>query len=124
MSQLLETRRRLALQRFASFFGELKGAFCERDDVLDQVALALLGRQHVLMTGPPGTAKSGLSAGLGEGDAVVAVCVSGLLGSSLGSLQLMTGGVMPDNVRDAIVHVLNNEWLRAVMRLVGCAPRA
>ena len=61
MSQLLETRRRLALQRFASFFGELKGAFCERDDVLDQVALAPLGRQHVLMTGPPGTAKSGLS---------------------------------------------------------------
>ena len=29
----------------------------------------------------------------GDGEAAVAVCVSGLLGSSLGSLQLMTGGV-------------------------------
>jgi MoxR-like ATPase len=61
MPHRLDTRRRVALHRFAEFFAELKGAFRERDEVLDQVALALLAREHVLMTGPPGTAKSALS---------------------------------------------------------------
>ena len=61
MPHRLDTRRRLAQHRFAEFFAELKGAFRERDEVLDQVALALLAREHVLMTGPPGTAKSALS---------------------------------------------------------------
>ena len=36
--------------------------FVEREDVLAQIALGLLGREHVLMTGPPGTAKSGIAA--------------------------------------------------------------
>jgi len=61
MPHRIDTRRRFALHRFAEFFAELKGAFRERDEVLDQVALALLAREHVLMTGPPGTAKSELS---------------------------------------------------------------
>lgn len=52
---------RLAAERFAGFFHELQGAFVERDDLLRQIALALLSRQHVLMTGPPGTAKSQLA---------------------------------------------------------------
>ena len=47
--------------RFVAFFEELQGAFVEREDVLTQIALALLGREHVLMTGPPGTAKSQLA---------------------------------------------------------------
>ena len=51
MPHRLDTRRRVALHRFAEFFAELKGAFRERDEVLDQVALALLareiGRAHV-----------------------------------------------------------------------------
>jgi MoxR-like ATPase len=47
-----------ALRRFRAFFDELRESFFERDDLLVQVALALLSRQHVLMTGPPGTAKS------------------------------------------------------------------
>ena len=33
----------------------------ERDDVLRQIAIALLAREHVLLTGPPGTAKSKLA---------------------------------------------------------------
>ena len=52
---------RQAGDRFVAFFRELEGAFIEREDVLKQIALALLARQHVLMTGPPGTAKSQLA---------------------------------------------------------------
>ena len=49
-----------AKSRFAAFFRELGEAFVEREDVLTQLALALLGREHVLLAGPPGTAKSAL----------------------------------------------------------------
>jgi len=55
------TPLRQAGDRFVAFFRELEGAFIERADVLKQIALALLSRQHVLMTGPPGTAKSQLA---------------------------------------------------------------
>lgn len=37
---------------------ELKGLFIERDELVDGVLCAVLARQHVLMLGPPGTAKS------------------------------------------------------------------
>ncbi len=47
-----------SLRRFRDFFTELTQTFVERSAVLTQFALALLSRQHVLMTGPPGTAKS------------------------------------------------------------------
>jgi len=47
-----------ATRRFRQFFEELHQGFVERDNLLVQSALALLSRQHVLMTGPPGTAKS------------------------------------------------------------------
>src|SRR3954462_13211105 len=53
---------RAASERFRGFFNELGRTFVERDDLLTQVALALLSREHVLMTGPPGTAKSGIAA--------------------------------------------------------------
>jgi len=46
--------------RFAAFFRELSTAFAEREDVLAQIALSLLAREHVLFAGPPGTAKSAL----------------------------------------------------------------
>ncbi|HVH44718.1 MAG TPA: AAA family ATPase [Labilithrix sp.] len=52
---------RAASERFRGFFSELGRSFVERDDLLAQVALALLSREHVLMTGPPGTAKSGIA---------------------------------------------------------------
>ncbi|MFO0549169.1 MAG: AAA family ATPase [Polyangiaceae bacterium] len=52
------TRFASASTRFRSFFGQLQGAFAERDDVLEQIALALLSKEHVLLAGPPGTAKS------------------------------------------------------------------
>ncbi len=51
-------RYAVAAQRFTAFFTELGRLYMEREDVLAQVALALLSREHVLMTGPPGTAKS------------------------------------------------------------------
>lgn len=53
---------RAAAERFRGFFQELSKTFVERDDLLAQIALALLSREHVLMTGPPGTAKSGIAA--------------------------------------------------------------
>jgi len=46
---------------FQSFLEALQAAFLERDAVLEQLALALLAREHVLLTGPPGTAKSALA---------------------------------------------------------------
>lgn len=54
-------RQQVAAKRFARFFQELREAFVERDDVLRQIALALLAREHVLLTGPPGTGKSQLA---------------------------------------------------------------
>lgn len=56
-----DARFESAAQRFRGFFQELERAFVERADVLAQVALALLSREHVLVTGPPGTAKSQLA---------------------------------------------------------------
>src|SRR6478735_6492406 len=50
-----------AQARFGAYFAELRRAFLERDDVLTQIALALLSREHVLLMGPPGTAKSQLA---------------------------------------------------------------
>lgn len=50
-----------AATRFRGFFQELSRTFVEREDLLAQIALGLLSREHVLMTGPPGTAKSGIA---------------------------------------------------------------
>jgi MoxR-like ATPase len=47
--------------RFVAFFNELGHTFVEREELLAQIALGLLSREHVLMTGPPGTAKSGIA---------------------------------------------------------------
>jgi MoxR-like ATPase len=46
---------------FRSFFVELKEAFLERDALFTQLELALLCREHVLIIGPPGTAKSAVA---------------------------------------------------------------
>ncbi len=56
------TRFDAAGARFVTFFKELEGSFVEREELLLQIALGLLSREHVLMTGPPGTAKSGVAA--------------------------------------------------------------
>ncbi len=47
---------------FRGFFGELREAFVERETMFTQVELALLCREHVLIIGPPGTAKSAIAA--------------------------------------------------------------
>lgn len=54
-------RLEAAQNRFRAFFNELGNVFLERDDVLLQLGLALLSREHLLVTGPPGTAKSQLA---------------------------------------------------------------
>jgi len=54
-------------EAFRRFFLELKEAFLERDALFTQIELALLCREHVLIIGPPGTAKSAVaSATLGR----------------------------------------------------------
>ncbi len=54
-------RLRTAAGRFVAFFKELGTHYIEREDLLTQIALSLLQREHTLMTGPPGTAKSSLA---------------------------------------------------------------
>jgi MoxR-like ATPase len=46
---------------FFEFFDELAEVFLERETLLVQIQLALLCKEHVLITGPPGTAKSALA---------------------------------------------------------------
>ncbi len=61
MGEVDPKRFEAACARFVEFFAELGKTFVEREELLAQIALALLGREHVLMTGPPGTAKSGIA---------------------------------------------------------------
>ncbi|MCG8419136.1 MAG: AAA family ATPase [Proteobacteria bacterium] len=50
-----------AWERLAQVRRELKELFIERDELVDGALAAVLSRQHVLMLGPPGTAKSMLA---------------------------------------------------------------
>jgi MoxR-like ATPase len=50
-----------AAAAFHAFFDELRGHYLERDRLFQQIELALLCREHVLVVGPPGTAKSELA---------------------------------------------------------------
>lgn len=57
----LETRFSESAAAFRRFFVELREAFLERDALFTQLELALLCREHVLIIGPPGTAKSAIA---------------------------------------------------------------
>lgn len=46
---------------FRGFFTELREAFIERESLFTQLELALLCKEHVLIIGPPGTAKSAIA---------------------------------------------------------------
>ncbi|MDP1821999.1 MAG: AAA family ATPase [Archangium sp.] len=46
---------------FRGFFTELKEAFIERESLFTQLELALLCKEHLLIIGPPGTAKSAIA---------------------------------------------------------------
>ncbi len=50
-----------AAQAFRHFFPELREAYLERETLFTQIELALLCREHVLVVGPPGTAKSAIA---------------------------------------------------------------
>ncbi len=50
-----------AAQAFRHFFQELREVFLEREALFTQIELALLCREHVLVVGPPGTAKSAVA---------------------------------------------------------------
>lgn len=53
-----------ALEKLGAIRSELQSQFIERDALVDGALLALLCRQHLLMLGPPGTAKSMLAKAL------------------------------------------------------------
>lgn len=48
------------LEKAAAFHQNLGHAFLEREEVAEGILLALVARQHVLLLGPPGTAKSAM----------------------------------------------------------------
>lgn len=50
-----------AAQAFRRFFGELRETYLERETLFTQLELALLCKEHVLVVGPPGTAKSAIA---------------------------------------------------------------
>ncbi len=50
-----------APQAFRRFFAELRETYLEREGLFTQIELALLCREHVLVVGPPGTAKSAIA---------------------------------------------------------------
>ena len=47
-----------AREKFAATRAEMAGALIERDDEIDLVLTALIAKEHVLLVGPPGCAKS------------------------------------------------------------------
>jgi len=55
-----QDRTRLLARTFATRLEEVKQDFVERDDVVEMLALATLCREHALLIGPPGTAKTRL----------------------------------------------------------------
>ena len=75
---------------FQAFLDAQRAAFLEREAVLEQLAVALLAREHVLITGPPGTAKSALA------HAVLGGIVEEDGRASLFTRQLTEGAVQTD----------------------------
>ena len=53
-----ESRERIA--RLQAAAAELKATFVDKDLVVDLIAMALITREHLLLLGPPGTAKSAI----------------------------------------------------------------
>ncbi len=47
-----------AAKSFKAYFDAVKGRLFERNDLVDLVSIALLAKEHVLIMGPPGNAKS------------------------------------------------------------------
>jgi MoxR-like ATPase len=58
---VLDPRFEESAAAFRRFFLELREGFLERDALFVQLELALLCREHVLIIGPPGTAKSAVA---------------------------------------------------------------
>ncbi|MBF5041132.1 AAA family ATPase [Aggregicoccus sp. 17bor-14] len=82
-----------AARAFRAYFAELRALYLEREALFTQVELALLSREHVLVVGPPGTAKSALCA------AVLGRIVDGETGApSLFAKQLSESTVQTDLV--------------------------
>jgi MoxR-like ATPase len=88
-----EARTEAALAHLAAFFDELEARFVERRDPLAQIALALISKQLVLMTGPPGTAKSQLAAAV----------VSRILDETTGSPSVFARQITESTVQTELI---------------------
>ncbi|MDQ3266361.1 MAG: AAA family ATPase [Myxococcota bacterium] len=78
-------------QAFRRFFSELRETFLEREPLFTQLELALLCKEHLLVVGPPGTAKSAIAS------AVLSRITDAVTGAStLFSKQLSESTVQTD----------------------------
>ena len=66
------------------------------------------------------TTKTGAASAFGDEAAAMQVVVYGLKGSSLRTLQLMTGGGMGDRIVQTLLHLFNGRPGSALMTLFGC----
>jgi MoxR-like ATPase len=67
MTQTMIEHRRVVLARtFARRLDQLKADFVGRDETIDLIGIAMLCEEHVLLIGPPGTAKTALLRRFGD----------------------------------------------------------
>lgn len=62
----MTTKTSTVLAKVLALRSDLQGAFCERDREVDSLIVAALAREHILLLGPPGTAKSELARAFSE----------------------------------------------------------
>jgi MoxR-like ATPase len=65
-SETADRRIKLLARTFATRLEQVKHDFIDRDEAVDLIGLALLSREHVLLVGPPGTAKTALLTAFGS----------------------------------------------------------
>lgn len=107
----MATTKTAALDKFTKARHELRSCLIERDDEIDLALAALVAGEHLLLVGPPGTAKSMLLDGL----------VRWMGGSSFH--VLLTKFTMPEEIFGpvAMSELMNNRYVRVT---TGMLPEA
>ncbi|MEM7605479.1 MAG: AAA family ATPase [Myxococcota bacterium] len=101
-----DARIQVACERFQRFFAEIDGVFAERSDILKQIGLALLAREHVLLTGPPGTGKSSM----------VAAAVGRIVCENSGAPSLFSRQITESTVQTDLIGAVDFRTLTATGR--------
>lgn len=108
----MSNKKTTAADRLASVREQLKARFVERSALVDGTLTALIARDHLLMLGPPGTAKSDFAESVSQ-------CIS----SSFFDIQL-TKDTAPEEVFGMFSAKKMMEEDRYERRIDGCAPDA